>query len=275
MSIQGSLDDLPLPNVIQLVSMSGKTGAFVLKSENRAGEIFLRDGELVHAHLGSLSGEDAFYEFAVWESGEFTFHEHRETDQQTIRKSSTSLLMEAARRIDEWQVLSKRVPSTQLVPVMASQAWSSTSDSFSPQEWSVICTIDGGRTIEEIAAVLEVAAFEVAKLLYGLVTSGVVKLEEPSGQRYAGRLRQMSRSELEITARRVHVQAMMLLAGHAETSEVEAMSGRTLAQIQSGHGVDAVLEMIGSVEQIVASALGPVKARAFAQQLDQQLAGSP
>ncbi len=54
MSLQGSLSELPLPDVIQLVSVSGKTGAFEVREEHETGRIFLRDGQIVDAMVGRL-----------------------------------------------------------------------------------------------------------------------------------------------------------------------------------------------------------------------------
>lgn len=270
MSLRGSLDDLPLPDIVQMVAMSGKTGAFVLESAEQKGEIYLVDGQLVHAKLGGLEGEEAVYEFAVWRSGDFTFHENRATEHRTIQKSNTSLLMEAARRIDEWAVLSKQVPSTDLVPVLASQTWS-TSVSFSPQEWSVICGIDGGRTVDDIAEALSVPSFEVAKLLYGLVTAGLVELREPLEQRHAGPLRQMSRSELTLVVNHSLDFARFLLGTHDRTAEVEAQCHLALSEVQLGRGSDAVLAMIRTVESTITTALGPIQARLFTERVRQQL----
>ena len=115
MAFQGSLKELPLPDIIQLVSVSGKTGVFILKTADQSGEIYLRDGDIVHALAGEVQGEEAVYELAIWQEGDFVFKPGAETDVRTIKKSNTNLLMEAARRIDEWQVLSKRIPSTRLV----------------------------------------------------------------------------------------------------------------------------------------------------------------
>ena len=42
MAFQGSLRELPLPDVIQLVAVSGKTGVFTLKNGPESGRIFLR-----------------------------------------------------------------------------------------------------------------------------------------------------------------------------------------------------------------------------------------
>ena len=51
MAFQGSLKELPLPDIIQLVSVSGKTGMFALKNGAESGSIFLRKGQIVHAKL--------------------------------------------------------------------------------------------------------------------------------------------------------------------------------------------------------------------------------
>ena len=43
MAFQGSLKELPLPDIIQLVSVSGKTGVFELRRNgDSTGEIYLR-----------------------------------------------------------------------------------------------------------------------------------------------------------------------------------------------------------------------------------------
>ncbi|MGH7342791.1 MAG: DUF4388 domain-containing protein, partial [Candidatus Rokuibacteriota bacterium] len=178
MAFQGSLRELPLPDIIQLVSVSGKTGMFALRREAYPeGEIFLREGRIVHARVGELEGEEAVYELAIWPEGDFVFTPGREAGEASIKKSNTNLLMEAARRIDEWQVLSKKIPSTRLVPVFTHNA-STTSVSLTPGEWSLVCKIDERRSIDEIAAGLAMSAFETSKLLYGLLTSGLVTLKE-------------------------------------------------------------------------------------------------
>ena len=270
MAFQGSLKELPLPDIIQLVSVSGKTGAFVLTKADQTGEIYLHEGEMVHAAAGSLAGEEAVYELAIWQEGEFIFNPGVETGERTIRKSNTNLLMEAARRIDEWQVLSKRIPSTRMVPVFTNQG-SSTSVSFTPHEWAVICKIDERRSIEELAAVLGMSAFEVCKLLYGLVTAGLIELKEGLGQLEIGRLREMSTTELVDVVQRIDEQAAQLLVHHQRQPELEATSRRARTELESGKGADAVIDMVRSFEQLVSGALGPNQSRVFLERVNQLL----
>lgn len=272
MAFQGSLKELPLPDIIQLVSVSGKTGVFVLQSASQRGEIYLREGEIVHANAGSIAGEDAVYELAIWQEGEFEFKPGVETAERTIKKSNTNLLMEAARRIDEWQVLSKRIASTRLIPYFTNQS-SSTSISFTPQEWQVICKIDERRSIDELAGVLRASAFEVCKLLYGLLTAGLVELREPLGQIQSERLQRMSSGELASAAQGIHEQARAMLGSSGHLAELETTTHRARSEMESGRGFDAVLDMIRSVEQIISSALGPNQSRAFLERVNEQLRG--
>src|SRR3982750_1351095 len=216
MAFQGSLKELPLPDIIQLVSVSGKTGVFSLRrnGDSSTGEIFLRGGQIVHAQAGDLQGEEAMYELAIWPEGEFVFTPGKETEVTTIQKSNTNLLMEAARRIDEWQVLSKRIPSTRLVPGFTNQG-ATTSVSLTPQEGSLICKIDERRSIEEVAIGLGMSPFEVCKLLYGLITSGLVTLHEDLSRLRTERLHTLSPEELAAVADTIHGQARDLLSGHS------------------------------------------------------------
>jgi uncharacterized protein DUF4388 len=271
MAFQGSLKELPLPDIIQLVSVSGKTGVFSLRRNgDNTGEIYLRGGQIVHAHVGDLQGEEAMYELAIWPEGEFVFTPGKETEVITIQKSNTNLLMEAARRIDEWQILSKRIPSTRLVPVFTQQA-TTTSVSLTPQEWALICKIDERRTIEEIAIGLDMSPFEVCKLLYGLLTSGLVALNEDLSRLRTERLRTLSPQELGATAEDIHQQARAQLTGHARQADLDVPFRMSKAEMDSGRGVEAVLDLVRADEKMVSAALGPHQGKIFLDRVSQIL----
>ncbi len=173
---QGSLEEVKLPDVIQLMSVSAKTGCFILEQKSEVGRIYLKSGQIVHATLGDVSGEEAIYSMAIWDHGNFQFKLGETSTQQSIRKRNTNLLMEVARKLDEWRVLSKKVPSLDLIPELESLGHKKVS--FNTQEWHVLSKINGVNSIHNIARTTNLSPIDVAKLIYGLVASGLVLLRE-------------------------------------------------------------------------------------------------
>jgi hypothetical protein len=179
MAFQGSLAELHLPDIIQLVSVSGKTGVFHLVDGAHQGHIWLFEGRIVHAEAEELSGEEAVYSLAIWRSGEFRFEPNTAAPRQTIQKSNTGLLMEAARRMDEWRVLSKKIPSVDLVPEFVILENREGQINLNTMEWLLLSKIDGHRSIKQVASAATMSVFDTAKLLYGLVATSLIRLKEP------------------------------------------------------------------------------------------------
>ncbi len=179
MSFQGSLSELPLPDVIQLVSSSGKTGCFHLTDGDIKGQIYIHEGRIVHAQVEDLSGEEAVYQLAIWSRGEFFFETGAAVAANTISKTNTNLLMEAARRLDEWRVLQKKVPSMDLVPEFVIPEGREGQINLNTSEWLILSKIDGRRSIKAIANASSHSTFEACKILYGLIATNLIRLKEP------------------------------------------------------------------------------------------------
>ncbi len=183
MAFQGSLEELHLPDVIQLVAASSKTGAFLLEKGEQVGRIWLVDGQMVHSSFEDLEGNEAVFALATWTKGHFQFLPGEESPKRTITFSNTNLLMEAARRLDEWKVLAKKIPSLDLIPAFHPPDPKKQGQiQLNTQEWSVLSQINGRASLREIAKAMDVGTFEVAKLLFGLVGMGLVQLHSPVEQ---------------------------------------------------------------------------------------------
>src|ERR1700741_4677482 len=167
MAFQGSLAEIYFPDIIQLVSVSGKTGVFHLVDGPHKGQIYLFEGRIVHA-------------LAIWNQGDFKFEPGPPSETRTITKSNTNLLMEAARRLDEWRVLSKKIPSVEHVPELQARENRHEQITLNPQEWTLITRIDGHRSIADIGRALNISSFDVAKILYGMITSELAVLKKKS-----------------------------------------------------------------------------------------------
>jgi hypothetical protein len=159
----------------------------------RLGEILLAMGAISPKELERhvrLQIEAVVFELLSWREGFFRFEEGVIGGHAMLQISTEALLMEGARRIDEWSRIADRVPSLEAVPMLApvNDEHAGSLDLL-PSEWEVLAMIDGERNLRGIAAMLARSEFDVAKVVYGLVSTTVVELAVPSSvaQRVAAR----------------------------------------------------------------------------------------
>ncbi|MDY7030744.1 MAG: response regulator [Thermodesulfobacteriota bacterium] len=99
--VNGSLKEMNSTDFIQSLSEGHKDVEITLKSMGEKGIIYMQSGEIIHASLGDLYGENAFYRLMTWQDGEFQIVPYSTFPPRTIHHSTMSLLMEAARIADE------------------------------------------------------------------------------------------------------------------------------------------------------------------------------
>jgi CheY-like chemotaxis protein len=99
--VAGSLSEMALPDLVQILGQGRKSGRLRVRSSGREGEIHLRDGRIVHAVLDDLSGNDAFFELLGFSGGTFNLDPAFVPTLETIQGSSEMLVLEGLRRIDE------------------------------------------------------------------------------------------------------------------------------------------------------------------------------
>lgn len=259
MSFQGSLAELHLPDIVQLMSVSGKTGVFHLKDGELEGQIYLAEGQIVHARLADSEGEEAVYSLAIWTRGDFRFELGVSTESRTIRKSNTNLLMEAARRLDEWRVLSKKIPSLDMVPEFVVLDGREGQINLNTGEWLILSKIDGRRSVREIAAACQLSPFEAAKMLYGLVATGLIRVKEAAAAGAAG-------GALRARLDRVR-DACLSALGSVGEGVVAKHYQKALAEIEKGGGAAAVEEAIAQIGRATAILKGPQASEALLRQL--------
>lgn len=88
---------------MQLVCNEGRKAILQVNSEGNVGEIYFCDGEVVHASILDLEGEEAFKIITRLSSGDFALVYGVEAPQQTISKSWSSLLLEVMHTLDQSQ----------------------------------------------------------------------------------------------------------------------------------------------------------------------------
>jgi hypothetical protein len=135
-----------------------------------------------------LHVQNVVFELMSWREGFFSFEERARGEMPVdtrITVSTESLLMEGARRIDEWSRIAHVVPNLAVIPELAPIQEDRDGGNggamldLLPHEWQALTMIDGERDLRGIAASLGRDEFEVAKIAYGLATTGIVWLRAP------------------------------------------------------------------------------------------------
>jgi response regulator RpfG family c-di-GMP phosphodiesterase len=99
--VSGSLSEMGLPDLAQVIAHGRKNGRLVVRSQGREGEVHFLAGRVVHALVGELVGPQAFYELLAFTEGSFVLDPSFQPAEQTIESSHENLILEGLRRLDE------------------------------------------------------------------------------------------------------------------------------------------------------------------------------
>lgn len=111
MTLAGRFTDLPLSDLIQVLSTNSSTCRVDIQVLEDEGELFMENGEIVHAQFGRLSGEEAVYAFlAASDQARFKVQANLRTGLRTVHEKTISLLLEGLRRLDEGIVSQPAAP---------------------------------------------------------------------------------------------------------------------------------------------------------------------
>jgi CheY-like chemotaxis protein len=110
----GNLADMGVVDLVQTFEVGRKTGMVRIEGEH-SGAIFFRDGRVVDAELGKLTGENAFYRVLNTFEGKFDVHFEPVERPDRIEVSTQGLLLEGMRRLDEWGRMLEQLPALETV----------------------------------------------------------------------------------------------------------------------------------------------------------------
>jgi predicted regulator of Ras-like GTPase activity (Roadblock/LC7/MglB family) len=104
-SLRGDLRHTSILDILQFLSVGGKTGELIAKNEssNAEAHAFFSAGTMVHVITGELSGMEALVEISGWKRGNFKFFDDILSPNTTIKLPLQHALLEAVRIYDERQ----------------------------------------------------------------------------------------------------------------------------------------------------------------------------
>ena len=113
-SMSGSIEEIPLPDLLQLLSTSRKSGVLVLRSDGGVGKLYLRKGQIYFASIDdsfNMGPRKAIFRMLSWTQG---FFELEPPDERAVleelQDSTEGLLMEGMRQLDEHRMLAEKLP---------------------------------------------------------------------------------------------------------------------------------------------------------------------
>ena len=171
--LKGNLAQLSLLDILKMLSMGNRSGRLDINQAGKSGEIYLEQGNLVHAVTGTQIGEVSIYTLLGWLEGDFSFTPDVDPPERSINITTEQILLDASRQAEQWEDIKEVVASTDLI-FNISPYGSTDTVSLKPIEWQVLAQINGERSILEVAEILDLHEFEVARIVYSLTTAGLL-----------------------------------------------------------------------------------------------------
>lgn len=152
-------------------------------NKRQLGRILVDSGKIDRAELERfirLQVEQAVYYLFTWKQGTFSFTSDRLPPHQPLLVSldAEGLLLEGARRVDEWSLIQKKVPSFDLIYRITRDQLGSSADGLTDEQKRILPLLDGTRDVAGIIDTTAMSEFDVGKALYGLITAGLIQLVE-------------------------------------------------------------------------------------------------
>ena len=189
--LEGSLRELALADVLQLLELGRRTGVLHVSDETRgrSAAVMLADGAVTGARLGMQDVESAAAIQRVVcalldvRIGRFAFRPAGDGDELADAPRAglrvEGILVEAARRADEWARLGDAVPHASVVPVLA-DAGDDAPLLLDARAWALLAEVDGIRDVESLADDVGRDPLELAGALAALARLGLVRCLDPT-----------------------------------------------------------------------------------------------
>jgi tetratricopeptide (TPR) repeat protein len=166
--------------------------------ETRLGEILIRRGSITREqleHYIRVQIEEAVYYLFTWSQGSFYFEAEQRPPEGAMLVSINpeNLLLEGARRIDEWSLIEKKISSLDLIfevdPARPLEGVDLTDD-----QRKIVPLVDGKRTVHEVVEESGLVEFDVGKALFGLIQAGFA---HPVGRKRPVEVREVPPARIE------------------------------------------------------------------------------
>ncbi|AFE08128.1 response regulator [Corallococcus sp. CA054B] len=178
--IEGSLSQLSIPDLMQILGMNKRNGRLSLERGSERGEITVSDGRTVNARLGRVEGEKALFRLLAWTEGNFTFTPGTSAARPRINRAMDDALLEGMRQSDEVNRLLPGLPPRHTRLMLAPEV--DLSEEQHPVTAQVMELLRQPRALGEVLDLAPATDMEVLGVLSTLLQKGVARPTESEGQ---------------------------------------------------------------------------------------------
>lgn len=147
------------------------------RPDKKLGELLLENGLIQKEDLAKvirIQIEEAVYHLFTWSQGSFFFEvdQRPEETDYLVSINPESLLLEGARRVDEWSVIERKIPTLDLIFDVDQERLSASDARLTSEQERLLVHLDGTRTVQEVADASGMVEFDAGKAIYGLIQAG-------------------------------------------------------------------------------------------------------
>ena len=186
----GALSDVGVVDLVQTIELNRKSGIIhIVSRDDRRGSIFFREGKVIDAEVGRLSGAHALYRLFSWSDGQFAVEFKHIRRHDVIDMSVAALLMEGMRRLDEAARLLESLPPLNHVLEVDCRVLAEELAELPDEVNSVLRLCDGARAFQEVLEDSALPDLETLEIVSKLFLGQIIFAREPprlSGESEAG-----------------------------------------------------------------------------------------
>ncbi len=177
-TMSGSIDEVPLPDLMQLFSTSKKSGVLVVRTDEGEGKIYLEKGQIVFSSVNDadeVAPLKSLIRILTWEHGTFDMDPAEDrTFPVKLEMSTEGILMEGFRQIDELRRIGTELPAHHSTLSLAMPVIPPLRN-LSPDELDVLQLVVNYGTVETILNKSLASDLETSEVLLKLVKSGYLR----------------------------------------------------------------------------------------------------
>jgi hypothetical protein len=180
--MSGDLEEIPLPDLLQLFGSSRKTATLIITTDTHLGRIHLNEGLVHFVEMESSTGEPlevgglkAIYRMICWERGVFELTpKDPRTFENPLETSVQEVLMEGFRQKDELVQLQQRLPDARALLRPVSPLKNRLRD-LTPEQLDMFQAVLNAPTLSGVLDATPLADLEAAQKLQELIQQGYVE----------------------------------------------------------------------------------------------------